>query len=294
MRKFLRAAMKLLITALLLVLQIGNHTYAVLAKETGYGNISERQNFVSTGKDMIKQIQQDIYASSIIRINMPINIPHIGKAGKPELSEEKVYTFLQGPKSWSEGITWSGEWCGEMAGGNSFGGFGCGLCCMANIYSTLSGYECSPLDMYEYAKDVSAYYPTGKSGAISWEDMSKTLKKTGFDSDLRRKPDTYEEFRGQMMQAKSAVVLISSYNDDTFWKATGGHYVNIWLYNNKTEEVFLAEPGSPDNNRSWIPLKYVYDALKTSSDYQYLTVSSYMDENNEWRWDGIDDNWNSP
>lgn len=181
-----------------------------------------------------------------------------------------------------------------MAGGNSFGGFGCGLCCMANIYSTLSGYECSPLDMYEYAKTSSSYYPTGRSGAISWKDMEKTLKKTGFSCDLRRKPATYEEFRTQMKQAKSAVVLVSSYNDNKFWNATAGHYVNIWLYRDNSQEVFLAEPGSPDSNRLWIPLRYIYDALKTSSEYQYLTVSSYTEVTNEWKWDAINDNWNPP
>ena len=59
--------------------------------------------------------------------------------------EEKaslVYTFLQGPRAYREKWPWSGDWCERLVQGNSFGAFGCGLCCMANIYSTLSGYEC--------------------------------------------------------------------------------------------------------------------------------------------------------
>ena len=56
--------------------------------------------------------------------------------------------------------------------------------------------------------------------------------------------------------------------------------------------VFLAEPGDPENNRTWIPLRYVYDALKTVSQYQYLTVTAYAEESNQWKWNGIDDVWN--
>ena len=62
--------------------------------------------------------------------------------------EQGVYTFLQGPKSWTEGRAWSGEWSNQYVRGNYFGNFGCGLCCMANIYCTLTEYTCSPWDMY--------------------------------------------------------------------------------------------------------------------------------------------------
>ena len=36
--------------------------------------------------------------------------------------------------------------------------------------------------------------------------------------------------------------------------------------------MFLADPADPDGNRNYIPLRYVYDALKTVSKYQYLLV----------------------
>ena len=44
-------------------------------------------------------------------------------------------------------------------------------------------------------------------------------------------------------------------------------------------------------NRSWIPLRYVYDALKTVSQYQYLLVQDYAEEQNQWMHDGITDAW---
>lgn len=213
---------------------------------------------------------------------------------KEILTQDNVYTFLQGPRAYSESQTWSGEWATTYVNKNSFGGFGCGLCCMANIYSTLSGYECSPLDMLDYARAVSGYYPTKKSGAIGWESMNVTMQNCGFTCELLNKPDSYEEFQEQMKTALSAVVLVSSYNDDTFWKDTSGHYVNIWLYDETTDQVFLAEPGDPENNRSEIALRYVYDALKTSSQYQYLLVTGYSEESNQWKSDGIDDVWNAP
>ncbi len=210
------------------------------------------------------------------------------------LREEAVYSFLQGPKSWDERRVWSGEWSGTYARGGYFGNFACGLCCMANIYSTFTQYDCSPWDMYEHARQVSGYSPSKGAGAIGWGDMKQTLNKSGFDCALMRKPGSYETFREEIAGAAGAVVLVCSGNDDTFWKSTGGHYVNVWLYNRETDEVFLSDPGSPDRNRRWIPLRYVYDALKTVSQYQYLLVSGYSEDANEWKQDGIDEAWIAP
>ena len=208
--------------------------------------------------------------------------------------EEQVYTFLQGPKSWEAQVPWSGQWSQVYLSGNYFGSFGCGMCCMANIYSTLTDYECSPMDMYDRAIQKTGYSPSYISGAIGWGDLKNCLKSVGFECDVYYKPDDYETFRQQISEAKSSIVLVSSYEDDTYWKDTSGHYVNIWLYDEKNDMVFLAEPGSPTNNRSWIPLKYVYDALKTTSQFQYLMVSDYDEEQNDWKVNGIEDNWTVP
>ena len=146
--------------------------------------------------------------------------------------------------------------------------------------------------MYEFATAVSSYYPSKESGAIGWEDMRTTLSAAGFACKLRRKPKTYAAFRRQIRKAESAVVLISSANDDSFWKDTPGHYVNIWRYREDTDEVFLAEPGDPERNRTFVPLRFVYDALKTVSQFQYLTVTSYSEEGNIWKKNGIEEDWN--
>lgn len=210
-----------------------------------------------------------------------------------DIQEENIYSFLQGPGSWSAGVSWSGEWCRFEVDGNSFGSFGCGLCCMANVYNTLSPYEVSPWDMYEHAKISSGYTPGGGYGAIDWQEMRCTLEVCGISSELHCKPETYEEFQQQIRDAKSAIVLVCSGNDNTFWQTTQGHYVNIWLYQ-EDDTVFLAEPGNREKNRSRIPLRYVYDALKTGSTFQYLAVKDYVEAENMWRADGIEESWCRP
>lgn len=218
----------------------------------------------------------------------------VAAAEKAEHPEEQIYSFLQGPKSWNEGRAWAGEWSGKYVRGNFFGNFGCGLCCMANVYSSLTNYTCSPWDMYEYAREVSGYSPSKKVGAIGWADMKVTLRKSGFECQLKNKPASYEEFQRQVAECRTAVVLVCSRDDDTYWKKTGGHYVNIWLYDAKTDEVFLTDPGVPEHNRQWVPLRYIYDALKTVSQYQYLLVNGYEEEKNLWMQDGIDELWWQP
>ncbi|MBO5373798.1 MAG: hypothetical protein J6A75_13915 [Lachnospiraceae bacterium] len=210
----------------------------------------------------------------------------------PEQQAERVYSFSQGPRAYNEGRPWGGEWCQKIVKGNSFGGFGCGMCCMANIYSTISPYECSPWDMFEYATQVTYYYPSRDGGAIGWGDIKTTLENTGFECNVHRKPGSYEYFQEVIKKSKSAIVLVSSYNDDTFWEDTSGHYVNIYLYQEDTDMVFLAEPGDLEKNRTWVPLKYVYDALKTASNFHYLTVEAYDEEKNNWKHNGIDEIWN--
>ena len=56
----------------------------------------------------------------------------------------------------------------------------------------------------------------------------------------------------------------------------------------------MAEPGNREKNRSRIPLRYVYDALKTGSTFQYLAVKGYAEAENMWRADGIEEDWCRP
>lgn len=222
----------------------------------------------------------------------PVITPEIISTPVPTKNPtEDVYTFLQGPKSWSEGRTWSGEWGEAYMDGGSFGGFGCGLCCMANIYSTLSDYRCSPPDMYRYAKRKTFY---GGGGAIDWGYMRQTLTSLGMDCNVKKKPSDYQMFQKAVAGSKCCIVLVSSYNSECYWKDTPGHYVTIFLYNAKTDKVFLADSGDPAHNRHWVSLKKIYRSLKTSSDYQYLQVKSYDKSRDSWKHKGAGGNWIKP
>ena len=212
----------------------------------------------------------------------------------PRSPEDDIYTFLQGPRAWTSKTRWSGSWCNMELADSIFSIFGCGLCDLANIYSTLSPYECSPIDMYYYAIEVTDYSPGWGAGAIDWPYLKETLRRTGFTSKLRKKDKTYEKFQKRIKKAQTAIVLVSSYDDDTYWQDTPGHYVNIWLYNEETDKVFLADSGDPDHNRTWIPLRYIYDALASNSSYQYLVVTEYNENENTWKHNGIKERWRKP
>lgn len=274
------ALLLLAVSVLLFHAKIQNHEHNIFAN-SGLKEPSNQDNLYAGVSSRLFQYDRMIASGEIL-------------AFAPELTEDDIYSFLQGPKAWADGTTWSGEWCMEYAKGQYFGEFGCGFCCMANLYGTFSGHECSPLDVFEYAKEVTGYAPTKASAAIDWGNMKILLQKMGFQCDVYGKPDTYEEFQEQIKNCKSAVVLICSANDDTFWENNPGHYVTVSLYDEITDEVFLTESGSPDKNRTRIPLRYIYDALKTTSKFQYLMVDDYTEENNQWKHDGIDDKWIAP
>lgn len=208
--------------------------------------------------------------------------------------EESVYSFFQGPKAWKARKAWSGSWADMTFKGNSFGAFGCGLCCMANIYCTLSDYVCSPIDMYHFAVKNSSYSPSYGYGAISWPAMASSLETCGIESQLHRKPTDYNRFQKDIAHSYATIVLISSQNSDVYWQNTGGHYVTIWNYDESDDTIFLTDSGSPKHNRSRIDLKIIYDSLKTSSSFQYLTANAYNEENNQWQWNQISEEWITP
>lgn len=211
--------------------------------------------------------------------------------GYPEHSEENIFTFLQGPKSWKERIDWSGSWGEEFYDGGSFGGFGCGLCCLANVYSTLSTYQCTPVDMYRFTRKNTGY---SGGGAIAWDYMDTALNKLGFSTSLKRKPRSYKAFRKQIAEAGCSIVLISSNNSRCYWKNTPGHYVTIFSYDKKTGTVFLADSGNPDHNRQRVELHKIYKSLKTSSEWQYIIAGSYNNKNDTWKHKRLNGRWVKP
>lgn len=208
--------------------------------------------------------------------------------------KDGIYSFFQRKEAWYQGVAWSGEWSAFEYKGKVFSDFGCGLCCMANVYDTLSPYEVSPKDMFFHAMNVSGYSPSSAGAAISWWNMKTTLTKSGIVCKLYHKPSSYAEFQQQISQCTSAIVLVSSVYDNTYWTTTKGHYVSIWNYDKDTDTAFLTDPGKISRNRQRIPLRYVYNALKISSDYQFLLVTDYVEENNQWKGNGITEQWNRP
>ena len=204
----------------------------------------------------------------------------------PELA-----TFFQGPKAWKKKQDWSGVWGKSVYDGRRFGGFGCGLCVMANFYSSFTPYQCSPVDMYEYAKQVTSYEG---GGAIDWPQIASTLQNLGFTVDTRRKPRRYASFREDIRNCLGAMVVISSAYDDSYWKATPGHYVTILSYNDTEDTIFLGDSGDLTHNRSWISLKTVYKAIKRSNALHYLRVLSYDESGDNWKHTTISGRWCRP
>ncbi len=209
----------------------------------------------------------------------------------PSYSEENIFTFLQGPKSWEKRIDWSGSWGKEFYDGGSFGGFGCGLCCLANVYSTISTFQCTPVDMYKFTRKTTGY---GGGGAISWDCMDTALNKLGFSTSLKRKPRSYKAFREQIAAAECSIVLISSDDSKCYWKNTPGHYVTIFSYDKQTGTVFLADSGNPDHNRQRVRLNKIYKSLKTASEWQYLIAGDYNSKNDKWKHKKADGRWVRP
>lgn len=193
---------------------------------------------------------------------------------------DSIVSYFQGEQSWKSKLTWSGDWGSEVFKKKKFGAFGCGLCALANVYSSLSAYRCSPLDMRAYAQKSTGY---SGSGAIEWWNMQTVLAKTGFVSSSGKTPEKYEDFQKLMENSKALIVLVSNQNKKSMWKNTTGHYVTLFLYDKETDQVFLADSGSYERNRHWVPLKKVFQSLKKKSERQYLAVASYNKNADTWR-----------
>lgn len=186
--------------------------------------------------------------------------------------EEQIYSYLQGNKAYENGEKWAGAWTYIDAGGREFSTFGCGLCCMANMYSTLTDDVCTPEDIYYWAQEYTTYRPGPGGGAIDWPEIDDLSRMYGFGGTLKQKPENYEVFQQDMAKAKTIMVLVSSEYDDTIWKNLPGHYVNLWLYDAADDTVFMTDSRGPATNRSRVALRDVYNALLEDDPYQYYLV----------------------
>lgn len=252
---------------------------AVIAFAAGAG--SHKRESTETLSRKVDRQQEMVQASPVVT-EEPV---------EAALAEEEIYTFLQGPKSWGERQTWSGEWGTSFYNGGSFGGFGCGLCCIANIYSTLTKYQCTPVDAYHYAKRKTEY---AGGGAIAWGYIRRTLNSLGFECGVKKKTSSYKEFQQDIRESDSAIVLVSSADSECYWKETPGHYVTIFLYDEKSDSIFLADSGEPKHNRKRVPLKKIYKSLKTASEWQYLLVGEYDKKKDDWKHKKAEGNWVKP
>lgn len=254
----------------------------IFLRETSSYSVNEVETIDNTADKILKI---DLYeAKKIEATTKPSRI----------LSDSDIYTFSQGPVAWEDKRTWSGEWGDMSVDGNRFGAFGCGFCCMANIYCTLTDYEASPVDVYNYTKQTTNYTPSVGAAAVAWKYMRQVLEQMGMDVELKNKTMEIEDFQKDVEQSEAMIVLVNSNEDDSFWKDTPGHYVTIWRYDEDTNTVFVADSGDPDRNRQRIELETVYKALKMASEYQYLMVNDYKEENNTWQWNQITEDWISP
>lgn len=186
------------------------------------------------------------------------------------LTEDSICSYLQGSGSYDKGLEWSGDWCYiDAGGGKMFYSFGCGICCLTNMYCTLTGNDCDPGEMYAWAKEETSYSPGPGGGAIDWPEIDQMCKSWGIGGTLCPKPEDYSLFQQDMASATTIMVLVSSEEDDAIWQNLPGHYVNLWLYNPEDDTVFMSDSRGPATNRTRVALRDVYNALLTSDSYEY-------------------------
>lgn len=187
-------------------------------------------------------------------------------------AEKKIYSYVQAPREHYKDKRWIGDWSEIEAGGQKFSRFGCGICCVANAYSTFKHAAITPDIVYWWAREYSSYNPDKGVGAISWKQMQDVLSVGGFKTSIHQKPDDYKIFQEHVKNADTTIVVVCKYNDGKLWWYTRGHYVNLWNYDKSTDTVFITDP-SGLFNRSRVQLKDIYDALKTKNDAQYMVVN---------------------
>lgn len=218
----------------------------------------------------------------ITGVNGPVHLDvYLQRPYEETEEEQQIYTYTQfSPEayrttSWvnyrSVNEAWNGDWAKIAAGGQEFMMFGCGICCLSNAVSTLTGTVVDPGEMYYSTKEHTSYYPESGRGAVAWEYLKTMCGVYGLDMKLSRKPSSYQDFVNDISGAGCTVILVNGDNDRRLWWYTDGHYVSIWAYDPETDTVFVADP-STHYNRLRVKLTDVYHALKTGSNYQYGLV----------------------
>ena len=193
-------------------------------------------------------------------------------------AEKKISSYIQLPKDYRPGDKWAGDWADIESGGQTFFTFGCGVCCLSNILSTLGDKVIEPDDVFRLVKTQTDYNPDSGVGAVSWGQLQTVCANAGLKTALKVKPNTLDEFRKDVADSATTLVLVCRENDDALWFYTKGHYVNLWEYDPENDTVFVTDP-SGLFNRNRVMIEDVYNALKTRSSSQYMTVAAPASEN---------------
>ncbi|MDO4938421.1 MAG: hypothetical protein Q4E54_00460 [Lachnospiraceae bacterium] len=191
--------------------------------------------------------------------------------------EQKIYSFVQVPEEYCNDEKWTGDWVEMECGGQKFFYFGCGICCLSNVYSTFYDVPLRPDAMFEWARKYGDYHPESGRGALSWKQLRKMYEHFGCVVQTKHKPENYADFQNDVQNSETTMVLVCKYNDDKLWFYTLGHYVNLWEYNPQDDTVFVTD-SSGMFNRQRVNLEDVYSALKTSSDAQYMCIDRKENE----------------
>ena len=187
-------------------------------------------------------------------------------------TEKQIYSYVQVPQEYYHNKKWRGDWTDIEAGGQKFFFFGCGVCCLSNMISTLNGVDIKPDEMFALSKEQTNYNPDSGVGALSWKQLKSICEQAGLNADVRKKPDDIDTFRKDVADSDTTMVLVCKYDDDALWFYTNGHYVNLWEYDPATDTVFITD-SSGMFNRKRVQMEDVYNALKTRSEAQYMTVN---------------------
>jgi len=175
-------------------------------------------------------------------------------AESPE--EQKIYSFVQTTWKYYPDLRWTGPWSCIEAGGQEFFYFGCGICCLTNIYDTLTGDVVSPTTMYEWCRKYSSYNPDSGKGAISWGQLTEMCRKLGLDATVHKKKD-YNTFMNDLKEADCVLALVSKDGIGSIWPDTNGHYITLWNYDTPSHTVFVTD-SSGLRNRTRVRLSDVF------------------------------------
>ena len=186
-------------------------------------------------------------------------------------AEKKISSYVQLPLKEYPDPRWAGYWSDLEAGGQKFYSFGCGICSLSNVVSTLTAEDVNPARMFRIAQEKSSYSPKKGQGAIDWTQMAAVLDAFSLKNEIKKKPADYRRFKEDVAASDATIALLCKDDDDSLWFYTNGHYITLWQYDPADGTVFVSDSAGLYNRRR-VSLIAIWKALKTRSTAQYLCV----------------------